>query len=101
MWAIWIKKFGGWIAAFFSALIAIAAFVFSVRSKAKSDAAVKYTNEKAADREALAVRNVIETREAAKVETETLQEVNHVKDQISAAADSDVDKRLRDEWSRD
>lgn len=104
MWALalpWLKRFGGWILAFFSIFGIIFTFVFAVRRKANSDAEVKYTNQKAADREAIAVKMVTEEREASKVETKTLQEVSNVKTEISTAADSDVDKWLRDEWTRD
>lgn len=104
MWALvtaGFKKFGGWILAGFSLLSMFATVWLSSRKVGKAEAEADASEEKAGDREAIAVRQVNEAREASKREVEAIEGANDVKENNSTISDSNVNKLLRDNWERD
>lgn len=97
---IWAKV-GKWVGALVAGLLLLASVFYSGRksgeTKAKGDAAEERANE----REAIAVRQVNEAREASEHTTKAVQNANEVASNNSMLIDDEVTKRLRDEWSRD
>lgn len=98
--AIW-SRFGTWIAAAGALVVAIFAALSVGKAKGKAQAAEDSANERAADREAIAVRQVNEAREASNRQVEAVKGANDVQANNAGLSDDDVSKRLRDEWSRD
>ena len=104
MWAIiaaGAKRFGGWILAALSFLAMLATVWLSSRKVGKAEGQADAAEARAADREAVAVREVNEAREASQREVETVKGANDVQNANAVLSDDDVTKRLRDEWSRD
>lgn len=104
MWAIiaaGAKKFGGWILAALSFVAMGLTLWLSSRRVGKAEGQADAAEERAADREAIAVRQVNEQREASQREVETVKGANDVQQDTSRMSDDDVVKRLRDEFSRD
>lgn len=104
MWAFigaGAKKFGGWIVGALSFAAMLATVWLSSRKVGKAEGQAEAAEERAADREAIAVRQVNEQREKSQREVEAIQGVNDVKNDISRMSDSDAIDSLRDEWSRD
>lgn len=97
LWA----KFGKWVSIIGAMLVALASIFFAGRKSGKTKAGVEAADQRANDREAIAVRQINEQREASKREVETVKEANNVSKQNDSVSDADVDKRLRDEWQRD
>ena len=94
-------RFGKWIAAIVAILGAIAAIFFAGRKSGASKAEANAANERANDREAIAVRQVNEAREASEQQVKAVQNAKNVASDNSTSGDDEVAKRLRDEWSRD
>lgn len=104
MWALLLKfgkKYAARIAEFVLITGAFIALWISAKKQGEAKAQVKAASEKAADREALAVRQVNETREAARVEVETVRVANEVQAENATIPDNAVVDRLRSKWSRD
>lgn len=104
MWAIiaaGAKRFGGWILAALSFLAMLATVWFTSRKVGKSEGKAEASEQRAADREAIAVREVNEAREASETQTKAVQNANEVHSDNAVLDDDGVSKRLRDEWSRD
>jgi hypothetical protein len=104
VWALVLKFAKKYAADIFQFLAITGAFValwYSARKQGEAKAEVKAASEKAADREAVAVRQVNETREAARVEVETVRNANEVQDKNATIPDAAVIVELRSKWSRD
>jgi hypothetical protein len=104
MWAIvsaGLKKFGGWIIAALSFLFMLLTIWHTSKKVGKAEGAADAAENRAADREAIAVRQINETREAAEREVETVKGASDVKDETSILDDAAVVDELRDTWSRD
>ena len=104
MWAIIVagaKRFGGWILAALSFLAMLATVWLTSRKVGKSEGQAEAAEQRAADREAIAVREVNEAREAYERQTKAVQNANEVASDNAVLDDDGVSKRLRDEWSRD
>lgn len=103
MWAIiaaGAKKFGGWILAALSFLAMLATVWLTSRKVGKAEGQAEASEQRASDREAIAVREVNEAREASETQVKAVQNANDAKQDNSVLSDDDVTKRLRDEWSR-
>ncbi len=98
--AIW-SRFGAWIAGAGAVLVAIFAALSVGKAKGKAAAVEDSANARANDREAIAVREVNEAREASERQTKAVQNANEVASDNAVLDDDGVSKRLRDEWSRD
>lgn len=104
MWAIiaaGAKKFGGWILAALSFLAMLATVWLTSRKVGKAEGQAEASEQRANDREAVAVRQVNEAREASNRQVEAVKGANDVQANNAGLSDDDVSKRLRDEWSRD
>lgn len=104
MWAIiaaGAKKFGGWILAALSFLAMLATVWLTSRKVGKAEGQAEASEQRASDREAVAVRQVNEAREASNRQVEAVKGANDVQANNAGLSDDDVSKRLRDEWSRD
>jgi hypothetical protein len=103
MWAlaaVWGNKFKGWIAAFAGFAVILVTVWFSSKRAGKAEAKTEAANQRADDREALAVRKVEETQAAAKVEVETIQEAQNVQVEVNQSSTADIAGKLRDNWTR-
>lgn len=98
--ALW-SRFGAWIAGAAAIIGAVFAALIVGKAKGKAAAAEDSANERAADREAIAVRQVNEAREASNKQVEAVKGANDVQANNASLSDDDVSKRLRDDWSRD
>lgn len=74
---------------------------FSARKVGKNEGAAEAANERAADREAIAVRQVNETTAAAEREVQAVQGANDVKANNAGLSDADAVNELRSRWQRD
>ncbi len=104
MWAIIVtgaKRFGGWIVAALSFLAMLATVWLTSRKVGKAEGQAEASEQRAADREAIAVRQVNEAREASEQQVKAVQNAKEVASDNSTFDDDEVTKRLRDEWSRD
>ena len=104
MWAIIVagaKRFGGWIVAALSFLAMLATVWLTSRKVGKAEGQAEASEQRAADREAIAVRQVNEAREASEQQVKAVQNAKDVASDNSTFDDDEVTKRLRDEWSRD
>lgn len=104
MWAIIVagaRKFGGWILAALSFLAMLATVWLTSRKVGKAEGEAEASQQRAADREAIAVRQVNEAREASDSQIKAVQNANEVASDNAVLDDDGVSKRLRDEWSRD
>jgi|SRR5690554_1754687 len=97
---IWAKIWK-YVAAIGAFVVMVASVFYAGRKSGATKAEAKAANDRANDREAIAVRQVNEAREAAKVEVEAVKGANDVKSDIAILDDDGISKRLRDEWSRD
>lgn len=79
----------GWLAGALGVIIALVMTWFSGRSKGKAVAEEKHTEQVVETTKAAAQRETTVSREAANVD----QKVNN-------STDADVDKQLRDKWTR-
>jgi type III secretory pathway component EscV len=98
---LFLKKFGGWIAAFFSILFGVLAIVFSAKKVGKAEAQKEAEKQRTEDNEAIAIRQINEAREASKKESETLEQAIDEQSKINSLNPGDAASKLRDEWSRD
>lgn len=96
-----LARFSKWIFAIVGILGAIGAIFFAGRKSGKADEVVKNAERRSKDSEAMAVRQVSEARESAKIEIETVKEAGDVKANINRLDPGDASNRLRDDWSRD
>lgn len=94
-------KFGSWIVAGLSLIGAGFVAWNSAKKAGKAEAKADASEQRASDREAIAVRQINEQREASAREVETVERANDVKEKNSAVDDAGVVVKLRDEWSRD
>ena len=100
MWTIilaGLKRFGGWILAalFFFAMLR------NTRKLGKAEAQADEAERRAGDREALAVRQINESRASHEREVETVKGAADAQANNAVLSDADVTKRLHDKWSRD
>lgn len=101
MIALFFKRFGAWIAALASIVGMGLTLWFSAKRNGKAEAQVQHAEQRAADHEAVAVRQINETQAAAAAAVSTVKEAANVQVEVSRRSDDDVNQRLRDEWSRD
>jgi hypothetical protein len=97
---IW-AKFGKWFAAIAAFAVMLASVFYAGRKAGGTKAEANAANERANDREAIAVRQVNEAREASEQQVKAVQNAKDVASDNSTFDDDEVTKRLRDEWSRD
>lgn len=100
MAAIW-AKFGKWITGVGAFVVMLASIFYAGRKSGATKAEANAVNERANDREAIAVRQVNEAREASEQQVKAVQNAKDVASDNSTFDDDEVTKRLRDEWSRD
>ncbi|QBZ71721.1 hypothetical protein [Pseudomonas phage KP1] len=98
--ALW-AKFGKWFALAAAALVTLASIFYAGRKSGETNAEANAAEQRASDREAIAVRQINEQREASKQEVETVQGASDVKDKTSVLTDAAVSSELHDKWSRD
>jgi len=98
--ALW-AKFSKWLAAIGVGLVMLASIFYAGRKSGATKAEANAANERANDREAIAVRQVNEAREASEQQVKAVQNANEVASDNAVLDDDGVSKRLRDEWSRD
>lgn len=91
MWAI-IQEFGGWI---ISALLAVVAAV-AIKKQGKAEAKAEAADQRAADREAIAVRQVNEAREASDTRVSAMKETNDEGETVSRMSVNDVADSMQD-----
>jgi type III secretory pathway component EscV len=96
-----VKRFGGWILGILASLAFVLTLWASVRKSAKDDAKVFQAEQTYKAAEAEAAREIVKVEKAAEVATKVLEAKNEIAVENSRTSDSDVVKRLRDEWSRD
>lgn len=104
MWAfaaIWFRKFGGWILAALSFLLMILTVGLMSKKVGKAEGKADAAVATAADREAVAVRQINEVREASTREVEAVKGANDVKANNAVLDDVAVNDKLRDNWTRD
>jgi len=97
---IW-AKFSKWLAAIGVGLVMLATVWLTSRKVGKSEGQAEAAEQRAADREAIAVRQVNEAREASEQQVKAVQNAKEVASDNSTFDDDEVSRRLRDEWSRD
>ena len=97
---IW-AKFGKWLAAIGAGLVMLASIFYAGRKSGATKAEANAANERANDREAIAVRQVNEAREASEQQVKAVQNAKEIASDNSTFDDDEVTRRLRDEWSRD
>lgn len=76
-------------------------FFYAGRKSGATKAEANAANERANDREAIAVRQVNEAREASEQQVKAVQNAKYVASDNSTFDDDEIARRLRDEWSRD
>lgn len=101
MIAAFFKRFGAYLAALLSIVGMGLSLWFSAKRSGKAEAQVQHAEQRAADHEAIAVRQINETQAAANHAIETVKEAANVQSEVTGRSDSDVLNSLRNEWSRD
>lgn len=99
MWAL--RKIWAYVAAALSILAMGLTLWFSARKIGKTEGQAEAADERAADREAIAVRRVNETTAAAEREVQAVQGANDVQTANAGVSDAAVVDELRNNWSRD
>jgi len=98
--ALW-AKFSKWIVGVGAFVVMLASVFYTGRKSGATKAEANAANERANDREAIAVRQVNEAREASEQQVKAVQNAKEVASDNSTFDDDEVTRRLRDEWSRD
>ena len=98
--ALW-AKFSKWIVGVGAFVVMLASVFYAGRKSGATKAEANAANERANDREAIAVRQVNEAREASEQQVKAVQNAKDVASDNSTFDDDEVTKRMRDEWSRD
>jgi len=98
--ALW-ARFGKFITGIGAGLLMLASVFYAGRKSGQSKAEIEAANERAKEREAIAVRQVNEAREAAEQQTKAVKNASEVMADNSIHPDSEIVERLRDEWQRD
>lgn len=97
--AIW-SRFGVWISAAGAVLVAIFAALSVGKAKGKASAAQESANDQIKTNEAIAVRQINEANEGAKVRVEAAKGAADETAKVNQLNSGAIAGELRDEWTR-